>query len=364
MKCQIIRHQTYSRTSLANIGRENHRNGQEQHKHKNENIDRSRSHLNINMGIKTNLHQRWEDKIKELGIEKPKHKESNFAQLMITASPEFFKECGWSIENAKNWKSSDECPREIMQYFQDALTFTKEWVGAENILSVHLHFDESSPNLHVNFVPVFSGQKRKNVWARDQEGKLLRNDKGEKIRARDQEGRVIYEYVETGKIINNSEFMKSRGGSKSYRNLQDLFFEEVGKKHGLERGEIGSKAKHRNHHEYSREIEENALIINGQKEQKQALKEELREITAMNERAKATMKNFELDGYIKAINDLDRACKMLDHSLKEVEKYKKSLYAIKDFAKTHEIEPLPPYIDRVLDESKTQSQTKYQERSR
>ena len=261
MKSQILRNQTYTRGSINHIINENNRDGTETTKHKNENIDRSRSHLNISHGIEGTGYRTWKKKLEKMKIPFPTQRTGNIGQIMITASPNFFKECGWSIENAKRWESYRDCPKEILSYFSDAIKFCKEYLGEENILSWHLHFDETSPNLHVNYIPIFEGMKRKNVWAKDENGKYLRNDKGEKIRARDENGKVIYDYVKQEHMVNASAFWEQKGGKKSYRNMQNEFYEKVAKKYNLDRGEIGSKARHKNHHEFNVKIEEQAKQI-------------------------------------------------------------------------------------------------------
>lgn len=273
MKCQIIRNATYTRGSINNIINENNRDGKERTHHKNENIEKRRSHLNMSYGITGTGYQTWKNRLEKADVEVPKHKTGNLGQIMVTASPNFFKENGWSIENTEEWETGYDCPEVIRQYFNDAVKFFKDYLGKENVLSIHLHFDETSPNLHINYIPIHSGLKRKNVWARDENGKLLKNEKGEKIRARDENGNVIYKYEETGKSVNASAFWEARGGRQSYRKMQDAFYEAVGKKYGLDRGELGSKRKHKNHHEFNTKIEEQAKTIEAEQKVIGQLKE-------------------------------------------------------------------------------------------
>lgn len=282
MKCQIIRNELYKRGSINNVINEANRNGREQIQHKNQNIDRSRSHLNISKGISESGYQTWKKNLSRQNLEVPKHKTGNMGQVMITASPEFFKDCGWSIEEARSWKSAKDCPETIRNYFNDARKFMIQYLGAENILSIHLHFDETSPNMHINYIPIHQGTKRKNVWARDSDGKLLRNHNGDKIRERDSNGKVVYEYVQEDKAVSASSYWEARGGKNSYRALQDAFFEQVASRYGLDRGDVGSKRRHRRHQEYIPAIEKNAEILKFQHDEHKELLIENQTLKAQN----------------------------------------------------------------------------------
>ena len=107
---------------------------------------------------------------------------------------------------------------EQIAYFQDSL----EWIGEkfggkENIINAGVHYDERTPHMYVYVVPL------------DEKGKL-----------------------------NCRKFL---GGSKHVMSdLQDSFANEVGKKHGLERGLKGSKAKHQTIGNYYKKL--NASISN------------------------------------------------------------------------------------------------------
>lgn len=262
MQSQILRNQLYTRGSINHITNENKRDGTETIDHKNQNIDKNRSRLNVSKGITEKTgYQTWKKKLEKMKIPIPKQKTGNLGQIMITASPNFFKTLGWSPEAAEKWNDYHDCPKKVLSYFSDALKFFKEYLGEDNILSWHLHFDEATPHLDLNYIPVFTGMKRKNVWEKDENGRYIRNEKGEKIRARDENGKVIYDYEKQEPMINASMFWEEKGGKNSYRKMQDLFYEEVGKKYHLDRGEIGSKRKHKNHHEFNTRVEEQAKKI-------------------------------------------------------------------------------------------------------
>lgn len=106
-------------------------------------------------------------------------------EYLITASPEAM---------AKMTKEQQT------KYFQKSLDFICGLHGSHNVFSFGLHRDEKTPHLYIYAVPI------------DTRGKL-----------------------------NARAFL---GGRDKLQHLQDMFFDEVGKSAGLERGVKGSKAKH------------------------------------------------------------------------------------------------------------------------
>ena len=241
---QIIRVARYTSGSINSIGREEYRH---KYNHKNTSIDEARSHLNITLGNKDRktLYQLWKTHIEHYGLNYTgKKNQIAMEQIVITASPDFFKQLGWDKIVAREWDKTD-IPKEICQYFNDSLKFVKEYIGKENLLSATLHFDEETPHLHVDYIPVICGKrKRKDVYLKDEQGRCIRNERGHAIRAKGSDGKTLYEYVDEPSSINRSQFWAERGGRQSYRQMQDLFHEQVASKHGLERGNRGTDRKH------------------------------------------------------------------------------------------------------------------------
>ncbi len=62
-----------------------------------------------------------------------------FIDTIVTASPEF-------LDAMK--------PEEVRRYFERALKFLQQEVGAENIFSAVVHMDERNPHMHLCFVPL------------------------------------------------------------------------------------------------------------------------------------------------------------------------------------------------------------------
>lgn len=150
------------------------------------NADQARAHLNENSGPETPeailnaIKERLPEKVRKNGV--------RCIEYFIGGSPEHFQ-------------TSDGAA-----YFEDAKRWLIERHGAENVISTHVHRDETTPHMIAYVVPITP------------DGKLSAR-----------------------------HFL---GGPDAMRELQTDFAERVGKRHGLERGVEGSKAKHQTIAEY------------------------------------------------------------------------------------------------------------------
>ena len=127
-------------------------------------------------------------------------------------------------EGFKNWAA----------YFKAAKKFFKKKFGSCEIHAA-IHTDETTPHMHIVFVPLLPGKKKK--WR-----------------------------------YSSSEFL---GGRDGLRNLQTEFYEEVGKLFGLERGIEGSRASHTDAKGFNR------------------LRKQVEKQAAENERKEAELKELE-----------------------------------------------------------------------
>ena len=174
----------YKRGDIVGIERENERD--ENYKStKNPQIDKSRTHLNYHtLPYEKKYLAFIDERIKELA---PKRKIKDDAVLITSfilgSDKEFFD--GISPEAQK-------------QFFDDCTEFFAERYGKENVVSAVVHLDESTPHLHFNLMPVTGGR-----------------------------------------LCAKELFDRT-----ALRELQTDFYEEVGKKYGLERGKEGSQKKH------------------------------------------------------------------------------------------------------------------------
>lgn len=151
-------------------------------------IDKSKTGENIFLRRTERWNEEITRQIKEAGVKE--RKDSVVAITGVyTASPEWFKS-----------HSKDEW----LEYFKNCLDFhDREYGRAFNAV---IHLDETTPHMQVISVPIIADEKGIHLSA---------------------------------KII--------MGNRDKYRRRQDLFYEQVGKKYGLERGEIGDPSIAKKH---------------------------------------------------------------------------------------------------------------------
>lgn len=154
----------------------------------NPNIERSHSSQNydLNGRYDDTFNQQINERFADCGIEKKKLRKDAVvvAELLFTASHDFF-----------SGKSDDE----VRQYFTDCYEYACKKFGKENIISAMVHLDETTPHMHLCFVPI----------------------KDNKLN--------VHSYFATGKEMSA---------------LQDEVHQKVFSKYGLERGDKNRKAKH------------------------------------------------------------------------------------------------------------------------
>mgnify|MGYP000849816605 CR=1 FL=1 len=122
-------------------------------------------------------------------------------ELMMTMSPEAMQKKGFNA----------------VKYLNDCNKWAREKFGDENVFFVAQHYDEKTPHISILLTPI----------------------------------------DEKGKLNARSYF----GGREKMTAFQDEFYEKVGKKHDLDRGIKGSKAKHQTIKQYYEKInlQENQL---------------------------------------------------------------------------------------------------------
>jgi len=127
-------------------------------------------------------------KYKKLLPEKMKEDNVTCIQIMVTFSPK-------AKVNPQN-------------YFADAEKWVREKFGSDNVFFKSIHYDETTPHANFFVVPGYDFK---------------------------------YKDGHTERRLSAKKWL---GGRKKLSELQDSFYENVGKAHHLERGEKGSKAKH------------------------------------------------------------------------------------------------------------------------
>lgn len=241
MSSQVIRVEQFIKGSLSNIGNEVERKSV---KHRNEDIDDERKALNIvYKSSDGSMRKAWQKMQADLNFQFRETKKAvAFEGMIITSDTQFFQTLGWRV--------GEPAPRVVQRFFDEAYAFVLRTIGYQgtdkNILSAVVHMDEKTPHLQLYYVPLVDRWKDK-VYAKGDDGKVLRNDKGSPIQARDDNGVYLYTEVtdETRPKLSRSEFWKQRGGNQSYSMLQDDFYESISVRYGLGRGEVGSTKKHK-----------------------------------------------------------------------------------------------------------------------
>ena len=107
----------------------------------NEEIDLDKTHLNYDLvESNKNLYQRVKDRVEEVRAVSRIQKNSvlDYSNI-ITVPKEQFEE--WGIEKSKDYL------KEVYNYFCEEF-------GKENVVSAKVHLDETTPHMHLHFVPV------------------------------------------------------------------------------------------------------------------------------------------------------------------------------------------------------------------
>ena len=170
--------------------------------HSNPDIDFSKTEDNYSLQERANktYNQVIKERIDSLNLKKAVRKDAVvMCSFVITSDKEFFNNISLEQEKA---------------YFQKAYNFVKEKYGEQNIISAEVHKDETTPHLHINFIPV------------TQDNRLS---------------------------------AKSLFDKKSLKQLQDDFYSQVSREFGLDRGGVEEHQKNIDKVTYKKEKVKNEL---------------------------------------------------------------------------------------------------------
>ena len=277
----IIRNAKYKMSNMQGISRHNERQNKE---YGNEDIDKNKSELNYH--LKQPQEKSYEKEFYRLRKENDLKgnlrltgkKQSNVAcEFLITSDNNFFKNIGEA---------------ETKRYFDQAYKFASEKCGEKNIISAVVHLDETTPHMHLTYIPVVQAT----------------NKKGEEIEK-----------------VNCSEFWK---GFNSYGKLQDDFYDHM-KEQGfdLERGERNEDREERREHMSVQKFKEETLKQNIQELdiKKSRYQEELEGTLQEQQEAIRTLQ--EVKGNIKPLED---SLKALQDEIKVIEDVRVNYHAINE----------------------------------
>ena len=271
MSKQVVRVASYGKGSLGAIGNEAERKAGVNHRNKD--IDPEREHLNLDFKrTEHGFYAEWQDINKKLNAQFRDTKNATaFEGMVITAEAKFFEE-------KFGWVKGQETPPEMVDFWKQSYEWAIKEIGYkgtdQNVISAIVHMDETSPHMQLYYVPVTERWQEK-VYAKDEEGKVLRNAKGSPVQLRDEKGKIVYRIVEDHEApkLSRTEMWRVRGGQTSYSQMQDRYHKEVGQKYDLERGEVGSNKKHQTKHEW--EMQQMKSEANEIREQIEDLQEDL-----------------------------------------------------------------------------------------
>lgn len=144
---------------------------------------------------------------------------------------------------SEDWPGADD-PEKVEAYLKDALDWAENKLGLK-VFNAVIHYDETSPHLQFAGVPIVEQPVYVREVRKDEDGLMFygkeRNGK---------KGRRVYDYKldENGNRIQKVDAAGNPvvrtslsakyllGGRRHLSSIQDSFYENVGRKHGLKRG--------------------------------------------------------------------------------------------------------------------------------
>lgn len=206
MSYLVCHMEKYKRQDVSPVEKENERD--ENYDATNPQIDRERTKNNYHIISPQGKYIDFiNERIKSLTLSRKLRSDAIYMNSFVLGSDgEFFKTLS---------------KYEQRQFFEDCTNFFCDKYGRENVISAIVHEDETTPHMHLNFVPIVNG-----------------------------------------KLCSKDLFDK-----KKLSILQTEFHEVVGKKYGLKRGKEGSQARHIS----SAEFKANKIIEEAEKMRQETL---------------------------------------------------------------------------------------------
>lgn len=135
-------------------------------KFKAENVDADRSHLNIdycNESIKKVYHELFDEALERYNAKQTRadRKIANYYEKIRSSKQEkSFHELILQIGDKENMGAESENGQLAMQVLDEYYRSFQERNPQLRVFSAHLHLDEATPHLHIDFVPFTTGSKR------------------------------------------------------------------------------------------------------------------------------------------------------------------------------------------------------------
>ena len=135
-------------------------------KFKAENVDGERSHLNIdycNEPIKKVYHELFDDALKRYNDKQTRADrkiENYYEKIRNSKQEKTFHELILQIGDKKNMSAESENGQLARQILDEYYRGFQERNPQLKVFSAHIHMDEATPHLHIDFVPFTTGSKR------------------------------------------------------------------------------------------------------------------------------------------------------------------------------------------------------------
>ena len=135
-------------------------------KFKAENVDGSRTHLNIdycNKPIKKTYHELFDEALKRYNAKQTRADrriENYYEKIRNSKQEKTFHELILQIGDKENMSAESENGKLARQILDEYIRRFQERNPNLKVFSAHLHMDEATPHLHIDFVPFTTGSKR------------------------------------------------------------------------------------------------------------------------------------------------------------------------------------------------------------
>ena len=216
---------------------------------------------------KKSLYQRYHDALDAVGYKAYKdgstNEQNTYVELILSGSTPTMQKLAFGAQEVNYERNPEEwhnwqitrC-KEIEQFALESYEFACEQFGKENIIGFEAHLDETEPHIHVNLVPTAWKKQRGQVGGYikiDENGNDVHYTKGKhigeviklsegKYNALSDEKKKQYRKNERGTVrtISYATYFGSSTKERSEKmsELHTLYYEKVGKKWGLERGDV------------------------------------------------------------------------------------------------------------------------------
>lgn len=296
----VARMEKMKSDNLVGIGNHNQRRFSN---HSNKDIDVSKSHLNYDIL----------DKVKSYKTDIEGYINANkFSKRAVRKDAVLV--CEWIITSDSDFFESLS-PADTREYFQTAIDFFAERYGSKNLMYAQVHLDERTPHMHLGIVPF---------------------DKDNKLTAKT---------------------MFDREALQDIQNELPRYMNERGFK--VERGRVGSEAKHLTVQEYKdvqKEIKKQSEVLDGVKKELESVKNVTRTkdfLDELDSKSKKTLLGNDVKISQEDYQELKEQLLGADKSLLEMDKLKqhnqklsRSIYDLRD-----ELDNSKAYADRLYDKN-------------